>query len=122
MRLRSPGEGNDYPLQYSGLENSSDCTGHGATKSCTQLRGFHSLLYSLNRPGVSKGCVCVFVFFFLIDTCECIYLCMQKFKVSFFTIETALDTRKDKFRYLLVCDKGTDNSLFMSEASHSMKL
>ena len=22
---RSPGEGNDYPLQYSGLENSMDC-------------------------------------------------------------------------------------------------
>ena len=23
---RSPGEGNSYPLQYSGLENSTDCT------------------------------------------------------------------------------------------------
>ena len=23
---RSPGEGNGYPLQYSGLENSKDCT------------------------------------------------------------------------------------------------
>ena len=23
---RSPGEGNGYPLQYSGLENSMDCT------------------------------------------------------------------------------------------------
>ena len=26
---RSPGEGKDYPLQYSGLENSMDCIVHG---------------------------------------------------------------------------------------------
>ena len=30
---RSPGEGNGYPLQYSGLENSLDCIVHGVTKS-----------------------------------------------------------------------------------------
>ena len=30
---RSPGKGNGYPLQYSGLENSMDCTVHGVTKS-----------------------------------------------------------------------------------------
>ena len=30
---RSPGEGNGYPLQYSGLENSMDCLVHGAAKS-----------------------------------------------------------------------------------------
>ena len=29
---RSPGEGNSYPLQYSGLENSMDCTVHGVAK------------------------------------------------------------------------------------------
>ena len=29
---RSPGEGNGYPLQYSGLENSMDCTVHGGCK------------------------------------------------------------------------------------------
>ena len=28
-----PEEGNDYPLQYSGLENSMDYTVHGVTKS-----------------------------------------------------------------------------------------
>ena len=121
MRLRSPGEGNDYPLQYSALENSTDYIGHGATKSCTQLRDFYLLVHSLNRPGVSKGFI-LFYFIFEIDTCECIPLCMQTFTVSFFTIETGLDTRKDKFRYLLVHDKGKDNSLFMSEFSHSMKL
>ena len=29
---RSPGEGNSYPLQYSGLVNSINCTVHGVTK------------------------------------------------------------------------------------------
>ena len=32
---RSPGEGKGYPLQYSGLENSMDCTVHGIAKSRT---------------------------------------------------------------------------------------
>ena len=30
---RSPGEGNGYPLQYSGLENSRDCIVHGVAES-----------------------------------------------------------------------------------------
>ena len=38
---RSPGEGNDYPLQYSDLENYMDCITHGITKSQTQLSNFH---------------------------------------------------------------------------------
>ena len=43
---RSPGEGNGYPLQYSGLENSMDrgvwqTTVHEVTKSQTQLNNFH---------------------------------------------------------------------------------
>ena len=32
---RFPGEGKGYPLQYSGLENPSDCIDHGVTKSQT---------------------------------------------------------------------------------------
>ena len=32
---RSPGEGKDYPLQYSGLGNSMDCIVHGVAKSWT---------------------------------------------------------------------------------------
>ena len=32
---RSPGEGKDYPFQYSGVENSMDCIVHGVTKSRT---------------------------------------------------------------------------------------
>ena len=35
---RSPGEGNGYPLQYSGLEKSMDYT---VKKSQTQLSDFH---------------------------------------------------------------------------------
>ena len=38
---RSPREGKGYPLQYSGLENSMDCIGHGIAKSWTQLTDFH---------------------------------------------------------------------------------
>ena len=39
----SPGEGNSYPLQYSGLENSVDCIVHAVAKSRTRLSDFHSL-------------------------------------------------------------------------------
>ena len=38
---RSPGEGNSYPLQYFGLENSMDSIIHGVRKSWTQLSDFH---------------------------------------------------------------------------------
>ena len=38
---RSPGEGNGYPFQYSGLENSMDCIVHGISRSWTQLSDFH---------------------------------------------------------------------------------
>ena len=38
---RSPGEGNGYPLQDSGLENSMDCIVHGVARSQTLLSDFH---------------------------------------------------------------------------------
>ena len=43
---RSSGEGNSYPLQYPGLENSMDrgawqATVHGVTNSRTRLSDFH---------------------------------------------------------------------------------
>ena len=41
---RSAGEGNGYPLQYSGLEDSMDCTVHGVTKS--QMQNFPVLFRS----------------------------------------------------------------------------
>ena len=38
-----PLEKERLPLQYSGLENSTDCVVHGIAKSRTQLSDFHSL-------------------------------------------------------------------------------
>ena len=38
---RSSGEGNSYPLQDSGLENSMDCTVYGVAKSQTRLSDSH---------------------------------------------------------------------------------
>ena len=38
---RYAGEGIGHPLQYSGLENSMDCTVHEVAKSWTQLSDFH---------------------------------------------------------------------------------
>ena len=35
---RSAGEGKDYPLQYSGLENSMDCRVHGVAELDTTER------------------------------------------------------------------------------------
>ena len=43
---RSLGEGNGYPLQHSGLENSMDCIVHGVAKSRTRLNDFHFHSYS----------------------------------------------------------------------------
>ena len=38
---RSPGEDKGYPLQYSGLENSTDCIDAGVAKSQTRLSNCH---------------------------------------------------------------------------------
>ena len=43
---RFPGEGNGYPLQYSGLENSRDCIVHRVAKSQALLSDFH--FHSIN--------------------------------------------------------------------------
>ena len=37
---RSPGKGNSYPLQFSGLESSMDSIVHGVTKSWIRLSSF----------------------------------------------------------------------------------
>ena len=55
----SPGEGNSYPLQYSGLENSTDrgawhATVRGVTKSQTQLSKFHFHLHPLSSVSVNS--------------------------------------------------------------------
>ena len=66
---RSPEEGEGYPLQYSGLENSMDCTVHRVPKSWTTERltfptelwtpkgGHHVclILHSLNSTNTAPG-------------------------------------------------------------------
>ena len=42
---RSPGEGKNYPLQYSGLENSTDSIVHGVAKSWRRLNNLHFLFH-----------------------------------------------------------------------------
>ena len=37
---KSPKEGNGYPLNYSGLDNSMDCVVHGVAKNQTRLSNF----------------------------------------------------------------------------------
>ena len=48
---RSRGKGKGYPLQYSGLENSTDCIVHGVAKSWVQLSDFHFYLPCRERQG-----------------------------------------------------------------------
>ena len=48
---RSPGEGKDYPFQYSGLENSMDCIVHANSR--LQLSDFHFVLDNSVNPCIS---------------------------------------------------------------------
>ena len=47
---RSSGEGNGYPLQYSGLENSIDCIVYGVAKSRTRLSDFYFIVMEARSP------------------------------------------------------------------------
>ena len=57
---RSPREAKDYPLQYSGLENSKNCIAHEVIKSQIRLSHFHfhfSLsMYSVQFSSVTQSC------------------------------------------------------------------
>ena len=48
---RSPREGEAYPFQYSGLEN-SNCIVHGVAKSRTRLSDFHLILIERRSPSL----------------------------------------------------------------------
>ena len=52
---RSPEERKDYPLQYSGLDNSTDCIVHGVAKCQTWLSDFHFTCWTQVFPGSSAG-------------------------------------------------------------------
>ena len=47
---RSRGEGNGYPLQYSGLENSMDCIVHGGNKESETTEGLSLSLHLQESP------------------------------------------------------------------------
>ena len=57
---RFPGEGNSYPLQYSGLENSMDCIVHGVAKSQTQLSDFHLITFITSIPQFKNFLIVLF--------------------------------------------------------------
>ena len=46
---RYPGEGNGYPLQCSGLENSIDCIVHGVTKESDTTERLSLSLFSISH-------------------------------------------------------------------------
>ena len=46
---RYPGEGNGYPLQCSGLENSIDCIVHGVTKESDTTEQLSLSLFSISH-------------------------------------------------------------------------
>ena len=53
---RSPGKGNSYSLQYSGLENSMDSRVHGVTKSQAQLSNFDLRGFPGSSVGKESAC------------------------------------------------------------------
>ena len=101
--VRSPGEGNGYPLHYSCLENPMDrgawrATVNGVTKSLSWLNGsFHLAKISLlQRKLISlqfKFCrIAFFFFFFLVESkcCYCLSLAYNAFKSIFIFIFFAI--------------------------------
>ena len=58
---RSLGEGNGYPLQYSGLENSMDYIVHWVAESQTRLSDFHR--HTLIRKGQEMWIVIISTLF-----------------------------------------------------------
>ena len=53
---RSPGEGNSYLLQYSGLENSMDCVVRGVAESDTTERLSLYTMYSCESSFFHSSC------------------------------------------------------------------
>ena len=64
---RSPGEGKGYSLQYSGLENSTDCIVLMVTKSQTQLSEFHFHFLFLLQHHSSKVSILRHSAFFIVQ-------------------------------------------------------
>ena len=60
---RCPREGKGYPSQYSGLENSMDCTVHEVAKSWTPLSIFHFLHFHKDNMNFYPMCLSQLDFF-----------------------------------------------------------
>jgi len=56
---RTPGERKGYPLQYSGLENSTDCIVHGVPKNRTGLSNFLSFSMKGGFIGGNASIQCI---------------------------------------------------------------
>ena len=125
---RSPGEGQDYPLQYSCLESSMDCIVHGVTKSQKRLSDFDFLVticgYLCFLP---RDSLCVFtgnrhkeavlmfkliLYFFLWFLLTFLYIfhenslfwmCIMLFNVSIsiYSIKVTLSTGNDASTFML---------------------
>ena len=54
---KSPGEGRDCLLQYSGLENSMDCIVHGVSKSWAWLRNFRFHSRECHKSIKTHACI-----------------------------------------------------------------
>ena len=113
---RSPGEGNGYPLQYSGLENSMHCIVHGVTKSWTRLSdfrfNFHNdlrIVLALWRicdysPSFSRACSS-FRFRKLTNTNICVVLYITIIKAS---IDLEGETSWRRWEYCRVSETKQD--------------
>ena len=69
---RFSGEGKGYPLQYSGLENFTDCIVHRVAKSRTRQNNFHFHFYNLilSRNFISsRGCQNTATRMLIVDIC-----------------------------------------------------
>ena len=67
---RSHGEGNSYPLQYSGLENSMECIVHGVVNSETRLSNFRFTSSDIDNEvyGIDKICLILSCYLGLVNS------------------------------------------------------
>ena len=90
----SPGEGNSYPLQCSGLENSMDCVVHAVAKSQTQLSDFHFHYWSIRYMSrVPK--------YFNFKTVEFIFVCDKINIISWCHIKYSTNTAAPRHESLI---------------------
>ena len=106
---RSPGKELGYPLQYSSLENSIGCIGHGVTKHWTRLSDVH---IHIPRSGIAGSLTCQFYFKPFEKTQYCLLQQLHQFIFSPTVSKCSLFSTKCIFATLFIfClfDKGHSN-------------